>query len=395
MHEKSMLRIAVGYENFGPYHLARLEALAARCKLLAVEFAKSSATYGWAPTSKYSFDGVVLEEGTGKPDFSKTVRLLEQSLSAFAPDVVFVPGWSDRVALAMLRWCRKSSVPAVLMSDSQEIDEPRRLVKEFIKSQIISKFDGALVAGDRHLAYLQKLGFRDNPVLQPYDVVDNEHFSPTVKDVPRKYFLSCARLVEKKNLSTLLLAYRQFLDMQEGSDTYAPDLVIVGEGPLRGALSTQAAMLGLSDKLFMPGFIDYAKLPDFYHSARVFVLSSTTEQWGLVVNEAMAAGCPVLVSERAGCVPELVRNGLNGFTFDPDNPEQLAESLMSFHLSPERIKIFGKQSREIISSYGLREHVDAVLEIASLVKSAPCRRGSWMGELFMQALLKRTQRGTK
>ena len=80
----------------------------------------------------------------------------------------------------------------------------------------------------------------------------------------------------------------------------------------------------LAGAVILPGFRQYDELPAFYGLARAFVHASTTEQWGLVVNEAMAAGLPVLVSDRCGCAQDLVRNGVNGFTFDPCDVEELA-----------------------------------------------------------------------
>jgi glycosyltransferase involved in cell wall biosynthesis len=77
----------------------------------------------------------------------------------------------------------------------------------------------------------------------------------------------------------------------------------------------------------MPGFRQYDELPAYYGSAGCFVHASTTEQWGLVVNEAMAAGLPVIVSDRCGCAPVLVREGINGHSFAPDNLDALAAAM--------------------------------------------------------------------
>jgi len=389
------VRIVIGYENFGPYHLARLGAVAEQCTLLAIEFAKKSATYDWAPADTVAFDRVTLEDTSVNNEYADSTKRLEQALSAFSPDVVFVPGWAAPEALAMLRWCRHAGVPTVVMSDSQAIDEPRTATREFVKSRLLGLFDGALVAGSRHRAYLEQLGFVERPIQQPYDVVDNAHFAPPVGNFgayARSTILCCARLVEKKNLPTLLLAYRRFLERIGNDGEPAPDLVILGEGSLRHVLATQVSGLALVNKVSMPGFVPYPSLPAAYHAARVFVLPSTTEQWGLVVNEAMAAGCPVLVSERAGCVPELVRNGQNGFSFNPTDPEGLAERLLWLHERPQVRDAFGVESRRIIASYGLQDHAAAVLELAARVHAAPSRRYSRLGRFFLSACLEAARR---
>ena len=82
----------------------------------------------------------------------------------------------------------------------------------------------------------------------------------------------------------------------------------------------------------MPGFKQYDELPIYYGLAGAFIHASTTEQWGLVVNEAMAAGLPVIVSERCGCAPDLVENGRNGFTFDPYDVDALTHLMLKMAL---------------------------------------------------------------
>jgi glycosyltransferase involved in cell wall biosynthesis len=93
----------------------------------------------------------------------------------------------------------------------------------------------------------------------------------------------------------------------------------------------------LNAHVHLPGFKSYDELPVYYALANALVHASTSEQWGLVVNEAIASGLPVIVSERCGCVPELV-NG-NGFTFDPANEHELAARLLEIaSLSDEQRK---------------------------------------------------------
>jgi len=105
-------------------------------------------------------------------------------------------------------------------------------------------------------------------------------------------------------------------------------LVLLGDGPLKPDLCRLISDLRLQDSVLLPGFIQYPELPTFYAHAGAFIHASTTEQWGLVVNEAMASGLPVLVSNRCGCAQDLVQEGVNGFTFDPYDVEQLAQLML-------------------------------------------------------------------
>src|SRR5207248_5879043 len=119
-------------------------------------------------------------------------------------------------------------------------------------------------------------------------------------------------------------------ETSQGAGNPPWDLVLLGDGPLRETLNTQLSTLNLHSHVHLPGFKRYDELPVYYALAKAFVHASTTEQWGLVVNEAVASGLPVIVSERCGCVPELV-NG-NGFTFDPFAEHELAELLLRLAL---------------------------------------------------------------
>jgi glycosyltransferase involved in cell wall biosynthesis len=153
-----------------------------------------------------------------------------------------------------------------------------------------------------------------------YDVVDNAHFERRAKsarsqrktrnllELPEDYFLVVSRFVKKKNIATLLEAYALFRDQKDNP----PDLVVVGSGPEEENLRALA-----SSGVTFRSFASYDEVPVIMGLARGLVLPSKTEQWGLVVNEAMAAGCPVLVSTNAGVV-EIIEDGVNGFVAEPE-----------------------------------------------------------------------------
>ena len=124
-----------------------------------------------------------------------------------------------------------------------------------------------------------------------------------------------------KNLFNLLRAYALYRDRLKLQPW---KLVLLGDGPLRPQIVALRSELHLQEDVFLPGFKQYSDLPAYYGLAKAFVLASTREPWGLVVNEAMAAGLPVIVSERAGCVPDLVKAGVNGYTFEPLDVEALS-----------------------------------------------------------------------
>jgi glycosyltransferase involved in cell wall biosynthesis len=194
-----------------------------------------------------------------------------------------------------------------------------------------------------------------------YDAVDNNYFGANADAVranpekkrrehglPEIYFLASARFVEKKNLAGLLDAYARYR-LRAAS---AWPLVLLGDGPLRPDLERLRDAFGLRDHVLMPGFRQYAELPAHYALAGAFVHASSVEPWGLVVNEAAASGLPLLVSNRCGCAPELVRDGVNGCTFDPGDAAALAEKMERVAAPDFPRAAFGLRSREIVAEWG-------------------------------------------
>ena len=358
------MKIAVIFDNLGPYHVARLSAASRRCDILGIEVAQRSADYGWHPAGTITEfrRAVLFEQGTREGmDRDLLAARLHTVLAEFRPEVVAIPGWSFVEAVAALRWCLRNQVPAILMSESQESDEPRNRLKEWIKHRYLKLCRAALVGGKSHRAYLARLGMPAECVFLGYDAVDNEYFARGAEaarsdaqqvrrrlSLPERYFLASNRFVPKKNLPFLLRAsryratcmatHRRALCLTGGrdEDRHAKldehdclpgpcNLVLLGDGPQRAEIESLITSLGLEGNVHLPGFKQYDELPAYYGLAETFVHASTTEQWGLVVNEAMASGLPVLVSDRCGCAFELVGHGINGYQFDPSNEAALAQ----------------------------------------------------------------------
>jgi glycosyltransferase involved in cell wall biosynthesis len=262
----------------------------------------------------------------------------------------------------------------VVMSESARCDEPRTWWKEAIKKQMVDLYSAALVGGQRHAEYLVELGMPRDRVFIGYDVVDNAYFATCTREIrnshlrrgyggqtafeirkkyalPENYFLASARFIEKKNLPRVIRAYAEYRQKSALGGNAPWDLVLLGDGPLRETLNAQLSTLNLHANVHLPGFKQYDELPAYYALAKAFVHASTTEQWGLVVNEAIASGLPVIVSDRCGCVPELV-NG-NGFTFDPLDEQELAARLLEMaSLSEHDLECFAEASRRIAGRFG-------------------------------------------
>jgi 1,2-diacylglycerol 3-alpha-glucosyltransferase len=359
------IKLALLFRRFGPYHCARLAAASSLGSVVGIEVSDADSTYAWESEPRGSLKIRTVLPGTDPQTVSRSriARGVEATLQLEAPDCVAVAGWADPAALAALRWCARRQVPAILLAESSREDQTRSFVAEWIKGRIVRLCRTALVGGSRHKDYVVDLGLDPSLVWMGYDVVDNAYFDREAGRaraeasrerarllLPERYWLASSRFIAKKNLTTVLRGYALYRG-RVGAGAWG--LVLVGDGPLRSALRAEAQSLDISEHLVMPGFRQYAELPAYYALAEGFVHASTVEQWGLVVNEAMATGLPVLVSSRCGCVPELVRPGYNGFSFDPLNVSELAEHMVTLHeMGPERL-VLGANGKAIVAEWGI------------------------------------------
>lgn len=401
-----MRRVAILFDNFGPYHLARLSAASGVCELLAVEFGSSSAEYDWEASGTRGLNRVALNESGSSHELSpdEFQKRLFAVLDEFHSEAVVVPGWGYRGALLALNWGLSNQVPVICMSESTPWDEVRNPIKEWIKRRIIGLFSSALVGGTPHRAYMQELGMPADRIFLGYDAVDNRFFKEEAKDIGagnwelgkegKPYFLASARFIEKKNLPRLLRAYALYRRKVESRGSRVEgqavwNLLLLGDGLLRVQLEQLRSDLGLNDFVQMPGFKQYEELPAYYAHTGAFIHASTTEQWGLVVNEAMASGLPVLVSNRCGCAADLVKEGENGWTFDPTDEEKMAELMLRISGDETRRKEMGLRSREIIEEWGPDRFASGVKSAVESALAAPRKKAGLMDRLILNVLISR------
>jgi 1,2-diacylglycerol 3-alpha-glucosyltransferase len=390
--------VAVVFHHIGPYHHARLNAAAEKLSVIGLEWsAKAYDAWGAAESpARYHKVSLFPEATAHCPGNAELKRAFWATLEQMSPDVVAVNGWNNFGSLIAANCCVGRGIPMVVMSESSRQDEPRTWWKEAIKRRIVDLYSAALVGGQRHVEYLVELGMPRERIFSGYDVVDNDYFRQKAEEIrsqtsevrqkyalPENYFLASARFIEKKNLSTLIEAYAEY---RRRSSAFARamadkeiaakvpwDLVVLGDGPLRETLNSQLSTLNVNEHVHLRGFRRYDELPIYYGLAKAFVHASTTEQWGLVVNEAIASGLPVIVSNRCGCAPELVNR--NGFTFDPTNEHELTARLLEMASLPdEERKHLGDNSYRIASNFAPERFGEGLERAASVAMEGPQKR---------------------
>lgn len=395
--------LGIVFQRFGPYHLARLRATSrAGVRALGVQLSAVDHTYAWLPCDPSSedtlltvFEGEHTDEVSPRRLYRKLARVLDEA----NVNCLAVPGWSSPASLAALAWCRQKGVPAVVMSESTAHDEPRAWWKEAIKRRLVRQCAAGLVGGTPHAEYAAALGMRRERIFTGYDAVDNEHFAQGAAkasaqrdalraelNLPRRYFLASSRFVDKKNLPRLLRAFALYRARVGGE---AWHLVLLGDGKLRPALERQVLKAELARFVHMPGFKQYDELPAYYCLADAFVHASTTEQWGLVVNEAMAAGLPVIVSDRSGCAPDLVSRGENGFIFDPHDEEALTARMLQMSSGCCDLAAMGEASKRIISRWTPETFARNLTKAVEVALATPLRRATVLDRSLLWALARR------
>jgi hypothetical protein len=234
------MKVALLFDSFGPYHLARLRGCSGVVDVQGVAGGSASGLYEWRHDLPGSAGIVVVNErgAAGEMSRGEFRKRLVGLLERMRPDVVAVPGWSDRLALEAVLWAEGRGCPVVTMSDSTEWDSVRKPVLEWVKRRVLGLSSAALVAGGPHGDYVRKLGMRAGRVFDGFDVVDNGYFEAGVAAAgcgtgggTGKYFLVCGRFIPEKNLMRVLEAYGRYCGVAGGGRW---PLVLVGGGGLEG-----------------------------------------------------------------------------------------------------------------------------------------------------------------
>lgn len=188
--------------------------------------------------------------------------------------------------------------------------------------------DGFIVNGADGRAYLASLGVSASDVLVLPFAVDRRFETPARP--PRepgdaRHLLYVGDVTRRKNLASFLKVASRLLTQHPDHQLHVH---VVGDGPEREAIASIPAPRNL--RILMHGAMPYERLPEVYRQAEALVLPSLYDTWGLVVNEALASGLPVLGSTRCQAVSHLIEDGIQGWTFDPTNEPSMAEAILGF-----------------------------------------------------------------
>jgi glycosyltransferase involved in cell wall biosynthesis len=297
-------------------------------------------------------------------------------------DACIVSGWYLKSYLQAIRACKRSDLPVLARGDSQ-LGTPRsaavKMAKYLPYRWLMSSIAAHLYVGQLNREYLKHYGVPDSHLFFAPHFVDNEFFATRADaartngqaagvrqtlDVPADatVFAFVGKLVENKRPADLI---RALAARPPGSNAWG---LIIGSGPLLQELEHLVAELDAPVRF--AGFRNQSELPRFLAAADALVLPSTSETWGLAVNEAMACGLPAIVSSGTGCAPDLIENGRTGYQFPVGDVGALKDALLTLErsLAVDRPAIRQAVASKIVrysceaSVGGTLEALDAVSE---------------------------------
>ena len=282
------------------------------------------------------------------------------TLNKITPNVVLCGGYNYLASWQVAYWARVHRVPLLLWSESTALDQRQgHRVVEFLKSRFVHLCRAFVVPGRSSLKYLKDLGIPDPRIFTAPNAVDtglfsklgeeaqrNEFYVRARLSLPSRYFLYAGRLVQVKGVFELVEAYAQ-LDTEIRAKV---GLVFVGDGADRFELMERASRVAPGTIQFY-GFVHRESLPEFYALADALIFPTHSDTWGLVVNEAMSCGLPVIVTHVAGCMADLVQNGWNGFVVPPADPSGLAAAMARLAGDAGLRAEMRSRSRERIQAY--------------------------------------------
>lgn len=359
-------RLVVITEIIAPYRVPVFNALAAHSEidLHVIFLAETDPTQRqWlVRTEEMQFSYQVLPNWR-KRIHDHTLLLnwgLETALRQTSPNIIICGGYNYLASWLTLHWAQRNRLPLLLWTESTSRDcRSESVVRESLKTRFMRNCSGFVVPGKASSDYLLQLGIDNKLIFVAPNAVDNTFFTQASRAaretfdgtreklrLPARYFLFAGRLVKAKGIFDLLDAYEALPENMRGE----VGLVFVGDGPDRGNLEKMAARVH-PGSIQVAGFAQRDALAAYYALADAFVLPTHTDPWGLVVNEAMACGLPIICSDVAGCAPDLVDGNHNGRIFAAGNIEQLTNALHEIGSAQELRAFLGRNSETKIRQY--------------------------------------------
>ncbi|HVS84892.1 MAG TPA: glycosyltransferase family 4 protein [Gaiellaceae bacterium] len=328
------------------------------------------------------YEAVFLPSSRGKPvDAARSPNWdVVRETTSGRYDAVWVHAYGRATTWAVAAAGRLRGVPVLLREEATLLRRRgplRRSLKELPLRLLFRTIWGGLYIGEENKRYLRRYGVPERRLFPVRYCVDNAYFRTAAESLrPRReevrasfgidddapVVLFCGNLASHKRPLELLEAFAR---VRQGTKCW---LLLVGDGPLREALEHTVAADEIPG-VILAGFRNFSEMTDAYAAADVFVLPSQRDTWGLVVNEAMNFGLPLVVSDRVGSGTDLVRTGVNGYVVRDDDVSGLSDALDALVRDAELRSRYGAASREIVAEYSVEAAADGIVAACRSIES--------------------------
>lgn len=356
-------KVVIIHNIIAPYKVALFNELSKLIPNMEVIFiAEREKRRDWnIDYTKINFRHTVLFKGSIENINSFTIaKETWRALNKIRPEISIICDYSNIFGWSALFWAKKNRNNLIFWLSSTFDDKKHTFLKNQLKRYFLKHFSIGLAPGSRTKEYYKSMGVANSKILETGYGVDNDYFikqyeksiierTSSLKELEissKNNFIFIGRFAPEKNIINLLYS---FLEVSKINSAWG--LILLGDGPLKNEINTFISDNNLQNKILLPGFIQQEGIVQYLTASDVFVLPSLSEPWGLVVNEAMLCRLPVIVSTKCGCQPELVKEGVNGFSFDPNNQLKLTNLMQGFANGSYNIKSMGEASFAIVSKH--------------------------------------------
>ena len=295
-----------------------------------------------------------------------------ERVKKYEPDAILVFGWSFVSHLKVIKHF-KNKIPVYFRGDSTLLDGIslcKNLARTFLLKYIYNNIDKALYAGENNKKYFLKYGLQEKQLIFAPHAIDNNRFA-NPDDIYRNEALEWKRELGLQDNDFVLIFSGKlepkknplfFIELLKNCTDDHLKIIVVGNGVLENELKAFAL---IDKRLLLIGFQNQQKMPIVYRLADVFILPSVGpgETWGLATNEAMASGCAVMLSEKAGGAIDLVKNGENGIIFNPNDIKKSVNFIEELIGNKNKLIRMKEASKHLIANFSFMHIANTIEEL--------------------------------
>ena len=307
-------------------------------------------------------------------------------LDTLYPDIIIAGAIAFPSGALSISWAHINKKKVIIFDDAKIDAVPRNKFINYIKQNIYNAVYAMLYPSEDWIKTGKFWGFGQDQLFYGVDVVDNSFWQDYVCPYKsnKNYFLSIGRQIPKKNFLLILSCYRRYVNKYRQQ---ALHLTLVGDGPEHYAIKKYAEDYDLNEYVTLSPFKSQNELKSIYHNASAFILASNsnTETWGLVINEAMACGLPVIASRQCGATHSLIKDGINGFSFSSDSENDLYDKMCQFHCLSETDKTkMSDASLQVIKNWGLEKFCESCYEAICYSAAQPIKKLKLLNSIIVR-----------